>query len=520
MRDPVKSYLAQLEREHRTRDELKAQTSEAYKGAQVGRLTKNWMPEHRSGDAAISESWSLLTSRVRHEVRNSPLFKRARSTLIDLVVGSGIMTFAATNLDDGDDVENLDLDFALESDEFFEDWAQDWADVEGKLSLYDMQRLAFGETVEVGDGFLLECHRKDPGRPISLCYQLLEREQLDTFKDRPRSPGVNRITNGIEFDEANRPVAYWFYDAHPFDTSASGGSSFESRPVPASRVKHLFVPFRPSASIGISWFCALAQVGRDRDWYLGNELTTGALAALLTVLVKRKHPGAGTLGMEDGDDAEDDLGNELLKLGHGLVFEGGVDDEVEIIESKRPGSANANAFIDMIDHDAAAAMDLSYYRLTGRYSNTSYTAVRGAQLDDDAHTRPLQNYVGRRLGLQIRRKVNAQAAAMGLYRNLTAREFVLDQRRYQKFDVLGPGREQLDPEKETEASISKLRAGLSTLKIECGRRQLHYIRVLRQMALEKRLAGQLALTLDFSKGQGSRAEKTTTAAGSEERDAA
>ena len=398
-------------------------------------------------------------------------------------------------------------DFAIESDEEFQHWALNEADVSNRFTWYEMLTQALGDTVETGDALLVRSELDEPGRRYSTAYQLIEREQLDVTMDRPRGPGQNKIVNGIELDALDREVTFHlFVDDHPFDSYYSSGTG-DSMAVPADRVIHVYRPSRSSAHVGISWFSSMVQSSRDRDWYLGNELTSAAIAALLTVLHKTDRPG-GTLSLSDDGEDEDEYDNPYVKLGHGLMYKVPKDDDVSIVESTRPNS-NAEPFIDLIDHDLAAGAELSYYRLTGRYNNTSYTAVRGAHLDDDAHVKPLQQWLGHRVLLPVRRRIQREAAARGYFRSITPRQYLRQIDRLQRFEVIGPGREFLDPETETEASIAKLRAGLSTLMWECAKRGLHWIRVLRQAALENRVAAGLGVVLDFSKGQGGQAEKTT-----------
>lgn len=506
---------------------LSAQMSaEAYRWARVDRRTQHFQPPHRSGDAAIAESWPMMTARVRSEVLNNAQFKHAVEVLTDLIVGDGMKTYA-NPIDPGDEL-SADLDdelaFALESDALFEEWANDpeQCDVGGKLSFYEMQRLAFSENVQSGDSLLVRSQVDRPGRLVPLAYQLVEREQLDTSVDRPARPGQNRIVNGIELDEYGREVAFYIYDAHPYDDfqAFSAGTQTSTR-VPASRVLHLFMFHRPSQSVGVTWLHALGQTSFDRDKFLGAELQTAAKVALLAVVAKLKGDRANrNFGLDDGSDASDDFGNEEIVLGSSpLAATIGDGEEVEVVESNRP-NPDANAFFDLIDHDAAGAAGLSYYRFTGRYDKTSYSSARAAHLDDEAHVRPIQGWLGRRLVLPVRRAFQTQAAAAGLFSNVTPAEFRRQQRKFLRCEAIGTGREQLDPQLETEAAIAKLRAGLSTLKIECGKRGLHWIQVLRQIALENRVAKQLGVTLDHSKGQGSRAGGSTRDASAADSDEA
>lgn len=485
---------------------------EAFKLAQRSRTSANWEPRNIAHDTAVAEAVDLGLARARELVRNTPQFKKAKGALVDLVVGPGVQAYAnpfSAVLDEGD--LERDLNYLFESDRWFSAWADDpqQCDAEGKLSWWDLQRLAFSEVVEVGDALLLRTQSSKPGRLVPLCYQILEREQLDRTKDRPRGPNVNKIVNGIELDRFDSPVAYWLYDAHPNDSSyATPGDSVR---IPADRVIHIYLPWRPSANVGFSWFHAMGQGARDRHWLLGSELTKAAIGALLTLVHYREDPSATPIGIDDGDATTDAIGNELVKLATGgISMQAGLNEKVEMFNPQTP-SQTLPQFVDVIDHDNAGGLELSHLRFTGRWAGLSYTAGRGAQLDDDAHAKPLKNWWGRSAVMPVRRAVNSQMVAMGHLRTITERELLRDPR-WNSFEVVAPGREYLDPEGETDSAVAKLRAGLSTLQIECGKQSLHWIRVLRQMALERKIADRFGVVLDFSKGQGGITTRTTTAA--------
>lgn len=189
----------------------------AYKGADINRLNKDWLPPHRSGDSAIEESWDVITSRVRDLMRNDPVMRSAKRGLAKGVIGaSGIQTFA-----EAVDKRREPLDeFNEESDELFEEYCETEIDLEGRMSWSQMQWTAFTECMETGESLLLECWDNDPGRIIPLCYQLLEAEQIDDTRnwDADRNKQQYRCRRGIEYDNKNRPVAYWLYNANPFDS--------------------------------------------------------------------------------------------------------------------------------------------------------------------------------------------------------------------------------------------------------------------------------------------------------------
>ncbi len=495
----------------------------AYKAARVTRTNTTWQPILGHAEEQIRQAADLMMARARDLAINSPAAKRIADTLADLIVGSGMQSYAVPFSHDliqlinnsGTPVRDqimADLEYALESDTFFEEWAEH-ADAEEDNSWQELERMACYELINSGNAILLRCDVRKRERRIPLCYQLIERDQLDTTKDRPESRGYNRILNGIEYDSRNRKVAYHVYDAHPSSTYQTGGLG-DSRRVPANRVTHVYLRFRPTQRSGHPWAQEAFQAIRDCDWYLGSELTTAAIQSILTFI--HKSPNHGSLaGLSDGLDSEDQYGNPLLKLGPGLVFQGSEEDTLEVAESKRP-SRDAAPFIQEIRVEEGMGAGLSPSRLTRDYRNHSYTSARAAHLDDDAHIRPLQAFFARKVTRPVRMLVNRQAAGMGELTSVTPSQFLQDINRYQQLELLGPGREQLDPEAETEAAISKLRAGLSNLQIEHGKKQQHWIRVLMQRAIEDHVSAALGVTLDFSKGQGGNRPQSESEVGNAE----
>lgn len=471
----------------------------AYKGAEINRLNKHWQPGNMSGDAALADSWPLLNARVRDLIRNEPTLLNAKRTLVALIVGCGIQTFAAAKFDDGEPID----DYNAESDEWHERWAESKeCDAEGKRCLAELVAEAQAEEIETGDLFLLEVLDTSPGRTSPLCYQLIEAEQIDCSMDQPAAPGQNKIVRGIEYDARNRPVAYYIFDAHPYDPFS--GWSTKSTRVPASRVIHDFIPHRPSASRGMCWFAACVQPARDTDMLIGSELTAANIAALFTVLIKRKNGTGGGLGFGDGDpNNTDEFLNALVKLGRGIVGYIGQDDSVEQVERKSPGPQLA-PFVKLLRQQESMGTGLSYLRMTKDYESTSYTSARGAHLDDDAIIRPMQMRKGHGLVLPMRMRHNAMAVALGRIRSVSPTQFRANPWRWQRFDLMPPGREQLDPEGETDSIAARILTGVSTLKDECGARGKHWRKVLQQRALETKEIQRLGLEteIDFTKGGG------------------
>lgn len=484
---------------------------EAYKAARITPQTANWLPPHRSGDSALAGSWDVMTPRFRDLVRNDTGIRKASAALRRLIIGTGVRSFSAATdaaailFPEDEQLFETAERFEDETDFLFNEWAENEADAVHSRSFWELQGVAFKEATDTGNALILICNSSDRNRSVPFCLQVIEAEQLDRSKDRSGGEGVNPIIAGIEYDwQTKRPVAYHIYDAHPYDDYTGGGSNKSTR-IDQSRVIHWFpVTDQASANTGVCWFVAMALASRDVDWYLGNELTSAAIAALFTVVYNAENPLKKIAGLSEVDAAtlaHAGMNPNTVRMGNANIATIGPNEKLDVIQSKRPGT-NVAPFIKLMSQREAMAVDLSYIRLTGDLQATSYTAARAAHLEDDGMAKPLQNSFALTVCKRVRDLWQSQAVALGEVRSVRLRDYRQNRRIFQNYDHLPVGREQLDPVNETGAAIDRLRSGQSTLKIECGRRQLHYKSVLRQSGRESKFADKHGFVLDYGKGNG------------------
>jgi capsid protein len=233
---------------------------------------------------------------------------------------------------------------------------------------------------------------------------------------------------------------------------------------------------------------------------MGSEIRSAAVDAAFAFVAKLNNGDKyGAFGFADGGDDEDSEGNRSFKIGQSPVAATiGVDEELEMIRSSRPNK-DAPAFLKLLDRDQAGGLGLSYYTLTGDYESTNFSSSRAAKIDEDGRLEPLKDWFGTHVALRMRRDFNAIAAATGAFKTLRPAEFKAAERTYQRFDAIGNGRDMIDPFKEGEARTARLRTGISTFKEECARRGHHWIKVLMQVAIEKRIKGMFGVDIDHTK---------------------
>lgn len=503
-----------------------------YSGATIAKQNFDFCPPHRSGNAAVRESWDLLTRRIRWLVDNTYMVKRAVDLMVQLVVGEGIGVYFA-GLPDLQTVEpgsarSILTDplflFGDESDQQFERWAEDYADCSRRRSLWELQSQSARDLFAAGNSLWLKVLRPAPDGVSPVSYQLLEAEQLDESKDRPATNGNNRIEHGIEYNQYGEPIAYWLYDAHPHDSMA-WPSRLTSNRIPAARVIHLALTTRASQDFGISFGNILMQPSRDEDWLVGHELTSAALAAGLTILIRESEDDDGTVPFDtEGSELTDPatFGNreaagvpQLAEVGltAGTVARVKAEsaEDVKVIESHRPNK-DIEPFSRFLLNRGSMASNLSYHRYTGNPTGASFATLRAMINDDREMSLPLTNGIGRHIGRRIRKQHDGTQAALGRYRTVTPAQYGADLARYQDFDVVGPPIRLLNPTEDLQAAAMAIRTGQSTLRRECALRGLNYRQVLRQLAVEGELTRALGVVLDFSSGGGSAAQRTTTTA--------
>lgn len=478
---------------------------QSYEGAQVTEQNRMFQPEHRSGDAAIWESWDLLTSRARDLVRNNPICSKVLRQLVTLVIGQGLHTYAAA---EGNNDEDL-TDFNEESDKWFERWAEEEADWSGEHSLWDLQRLAFQEMVEVGCSFLLRLQKRTESRIVPLSYQLLEYEQLARDVDRVL-PNGGRIVRGIEYDRVGRKVAFHFYDVHPYDTvHPVPGMPYDTTRVPASRVIHNFIPSRPSATTGVTWFAPLIQPSRDVDWYLGNELTSAAESALLTLIYKTADRN-NTIGTLDDETHR----HNPVTWGHATVATIGADDDIQVAESNRAGR-NAKDFLELLYMQLSMGSGLSVNRLLGDPSRANFASIKAAHQDDARMIVPVQEHQIRKQALPVRREFTRQAIGMGVITSVDSTRYLRARARFDALEWGTPGTGEVDTAEDAPAAIDRMRSGLTTYPEECAKRASNWKKNIRQMARVNKYAVDQEVVLDWTKGQGGAPGQTTSVPDSE-----
>ena len=239
-----------------------------FEGARSRRRLSGWHPSRASMKQLISADGEELRARSRDLCRNNPYVASAKEAFVAALVGTGIKP--SVLLKDQQDLK----------DEIQQAWRRwtDECDFSDTTDLYGLQALVAHALFEAGECFIRFRSGSNNEDGVPLQIQLLESEMLPYNKNH-MAEGGNQIINGIELDDEDRRVAYWFYSVYPGDPYYRAHPLTYVR-VPASEVLHIYRPLRPGQMRGAPWITPAIVRLFNVDAFDDAELERKKLAAM------------------------------------------------------------------------------------------------------------------------------------------------------------------------------------------------------------------------------------------------
>jgi lambda family phage portal protein len=329
-----------------------------YDAAAAGRRTQGWRRSGADPAQTTGPHLAILRERARDLVRNNPYAESALNTIVDNVVGWGIVA------------EPVKPNARAMTR--WRAWAESTAcDADGRHDLAGLQKLVVRTVVESGEVLVRRRMRMPEDKlPIPMQIQVLEPDFLDTSKDSlgPLNAGGARIVQGIEFDAIGRRVAYWLFPEHP-------GSSFApvaSVRVPATNVLHIFKGGRPGQVRGVTAFAPVLLRFRDFDEFEDATLMKQKIAACLAVFVTDVDGQATPLGEVDPASPTIDA------LEPGMITNMPLGRDVKIVEP--PQARDYDGYSQTVLRAIATGLGVTYEDLTGNYTDLPFSAARMSRL--------------------------------------------------------------------------------------------------------------------------------------------
>lgn len=497
------------------------------------RETLLWNPSMRSADAIINPIKELADARARDTDRNDGFVHGAVGLNKDNIVGSQYRliaqphtAFLATLHPGFDDTwaeefqTVVEARFALMSES-----SRCYFDAMGINTLTGLLRLAIGIFVLTGEYVgSVEWIRNDPSRPIQTAVQTISPDRLCNPDDMPDSRTMRR---GITRDVRGRPMAYSFRLGDKMDAYADS-LPYTWRTVPVAKpwgrtqVIHILEQNTADQSRGISdLVTALKKVRmlrRFSDVALQSAVVNASYAATIeSDLDSSAVAMALGGGQPDGRPEVALLNLYRAHLGAIGAFMGEANNvridgatvphlppntKLNLTPVKESGGLGGN-FEESLMRYVAASLGMSYEALSRDFSKTNYSSGRAALGVQNQFMQSRKKHVADRLASEIYALVLEEEMAAGnvpLPAGVSRDVFyeALAKEALTRCAWIGTGAGQIDPVRETEAAMMRIRAGLSTHAIEIAALGGDAREIFAQLEREQADAKRRNLTFDLT----------------------
>ncbi|GLK84662.1 phage portal protein [Ancylobacter defluvii] len=412
-------------------------------------------------NSEVGAAGQALAARSAYLAANNPLIANAVGNIVGEAVGSGIRPSS---------------DLVAE----FDAWS-DHADADGRTDFYGLQTIICTDVVVRGESFVLLSNDES-----GLTLRVLDVEQVDRSLTRDLGNGA-QIVQGIEFDTSGNRVAYHISPARLTDTFASWAPPVR---VDAADVQHIFRPLFPGQVRGVPWTAPIILSAGELD-KLSDALLMGAsVAAMFCGVVTDQN---------DLSSGEDPFGGEAqpsLEPGTLIRLKGG-----QSVTFATPQQSQAVAELLKVQiRQLAAGMGLPAFMVDGDLTGANYSSLRAGLLPFRRRIEAFQYHclVPQLLAPVWRRWLATEGDA-----DASARvEWIM------------PKPLQVDPQKDVEADLAELNAGLASRRQKVAARGWNAEQLDAEIAADRAREKRLGLT--FGASPPSQKPETPTRSGVDE----
>lgn len=220
-------------------------------------------------------------------------------------------------------------------------------------------------------------------------YQLIDSALID-IKHEAHPPNGNKIVFGIEYDQYDRPVAYYINE-NPGPSWNSYETAKSRVRVPAEQIFHLFIPERIGQRRGVPWLATPMQRMAMLDGYEEAAVIAaraGASKALYYTMDDSADPRAAGIATEE--DPETGELAESVVPGSASILPPGV--SIGAYDPSYPHEQYPE-FVKTSLRGIASGLGVSYHKLAGDLSDVNFSAGRMGEFEDRELWKAIQNYL-------------------------------------------------------------------------------------------------------------------------------
>lgn len=449
-------------------------TRSVYAGANVSRLTADWVAAPLSADAAIRGDLRLTRDRARQLVRDNAYAQRYVTAAADNIIGADGVRLQCLNRTSAGALDD-DVNDAIET--AWEDWClPEHATVDGLLSMTDVACLAVEMWKQDGEALIRLWDGFD--NPHGFAVQPLDADMLDHMYTGI-APSGNEVRMGVERNRWGRPVAYWLWKVHPNDTGLFAAAEQRRERVDAKDIIHLYTVERPGQSRGITAFACVMGELNHLGSYQEAELIAARQGAAQPIMYEQDPQHSAV-----AEDTPTEMPQEV-EPGANYLLPIGV--TATVMKAEHP-SQSFGVFMKAVLRAIATGLGISHASLTGDLSDANYSSMRDGKLTERDRWRRAQRW----LAVQLYRRVFLRWLRMAALKGTVALPS-FDVARYAAHRWLPRGWAWVDPEKDIKAAALEIAYRLNTRTNVAGGNGRDFGEIAAEIAAEEELLAELNL---------------------------
>ncbi|MGQ0565974.1 MAG: phage portal protein [Gemmobacter sp.] len=378
----------------------------------------------------VAGAGASLRSRAAYLAMNNPWIAQAVSNWTGALIGPGIVPTS----------KHPDAATRRACNVYFSAWAER-ADAEGRTDFSGLQAIIADSMVKAGESVALLVDTEDGPR-----LRVLPAELLDESKTTELADG-KAIFSGVEVGADGSRLAYWIYPERPSSIFTTYAPSIR---FDAESVLHIFKPNAPGQLRGVSWLAPVILPASEFD-QLCDALLMGAKVAAM-------HAGFITdlNGTTGNADPYDFAATPSLEPGALVRLPFGTD-----IKFNSPGQVQQiEAFLKLNLRQLAAGLGLPDHLLSGDLTGANYSSLRAGLLPFRQRVEQIQyGVLVPQLLAPVWRAVIRHGILSG---DIAAPDFEANPGAYLRAEWLPPRPMQVDPIKDTQATVAEIEAGLTS----------------------------------------------------------
>ena len=413
----------------------------SYDAGSHSRLNAGWGVTNTSAEMTDRASREIVRARARDLERNSDIMNSVLGAYRRHVIGHGYQLQASTPR------ENL----SKEIEDLWKTWCKARnCDVTGVQTLNQMLRMAVVRKKVDGGILFVKRYTKEGIVPFQI--QMIEVDELDNMASGAISDN-RRIVGGIEYNEYNKPIAYYIRQY-----SIDGFSITDPVRIPAKDVIFYYEKKRPSQIREMSDMSPTITRIRDTNEFITAVSVKERVAACLSVFIKKALPVTG-IGRSSSADTGPKRDYDGKTLTPGMIKELNAGDEVQVVNPTGQAT-DATAFTKLQQRLAGSGQGLSYEATSRDMSETNYASARQGAIEDELTYGEEEEQI-----LSILDEIyETFVISCVLAGKITIADFWEKKEKYLSHAWIKAPKKWIDPMKESSATKTAMNTGQKTFK--------------------------------------------------------